>query len=190
MPLYLLNDCFVMVKCSLIINKNISVTASVAKWFILFFNLWPFKSLKICPSPIITMVKVGTKPFIELEQYSIMYLQDLIKKHYDLKITFDGCLADVAIKPKIIKEDSWMMIQAKSTYKPTRGYNFKCAKEYKDCIIFCLCDNDKKMWIFDGDTMTIKYKIAIGLNKSKYDDNEVTKDGIITRTWKNFLLKL
>ena len=61
MPLYLLNDCFVMVKCSLIINKNISVTASVAKWFILFFNLWPFKSLKICPSPIITMVKVGTK---------------------------------------------------------------------------------------------------------------------------------
>ena len=28
------------------------------------------------------MVKVGTKPFIELEQYSIMYLQDLIKKYF------------------------------------------------------------------------------------------------------------
>jgi hypothetical protein len=125
------------------------------------------------------VLKVGSNPFIELEHHSIMYLQDLVKKNYDLKITFDGCLADVAIKPKIIKEDSWMMIQVKSTYKPTRGYNFKC-KEYKDCIIFCLCDNDKKMWIFDGNNITVKDKIAIGLNKSKYDDNEVTKDDILS----------
>ena len=71
-----------------------------------------------------------------------------------------------------------MMIQVKSTYKPTRDYSFKC-KEYKNCIIFCLCDSDKKMWILNGNSITVKNKIAIGLNKSKYDDNEVTKYDII-----------
>ena len=60
MPLYLLNDCFVMVKCSLIFNKTF-LSQPVWPNVLLFFNLWPFTSLKICPSPVITMVKVGTK---------------------------------------------------------------------------------------------------------------------------------
>ena len=123
--------------------------------------------------------KVGTTPLIELEYHSIMYLKSIIQDYYDLKITFEGCLADVAIKPKEIEEDSWMMVQVKSTYKPTRGYSFKCTKTYKDCLVFLICDSDKKMWFFDGNDITVKDKISIGLKKSKYDENEVTKDDIL-----------
>ena len=72
-------------------------------------------------------------------------------------------MADLAIKPKNISDDLWIMIQVKSTIKPTRDYGFKCSDRYKNCIILCICQSDKRMWAIDGDTITVKNKIAIGL---------------------------
>ena len=37
------------------------------------------------------------------------------RNSFKLKRTFDGCKADVAIKPKNISEDKWLGIQMKST---------------------------------------------------------------------------
>lgn len=122
---------------------------------------------------------VGTKLFLDLEYHSILYMKSIIDHAYDVEITCEGCLADVAIKPKKVKNDEWMMVQVKSCFKPNRGYNFKCSNKYTNCVIFCLCDSDKKMWLFDGNNVNISNKIAIGLKKSKYDDNEVTKDNLL-----------
>ena len=41
----------------------------------------------------------------------------------------------------------------------------------------CICASDKKMWIFDGNTITTN-SINIGLKKSKNDKYEITKDTI------------
>ena len=124
--------------------------------------------------------KVGTKPLLDLEYHSIMYLKSIISDYFDIKTTFEGCLADIAIKPKNINDDSWLMIQVKTTYKPTRGYSFKCMKSYNNCLLFCLCNSDKKMWLFNyNNDINIQDKISIGLKKSKYDRYEVTKENIL-----------
>ena len=114
-----------------------------------------------------------------LEFESIEYLITLIGDTFDVKFNGEGCLADCSIKPKHITEDSWLMFQIKSTEKPRSGdgYKFNCKPKYINCIIMCICENDKKIWIFNGNTMLINC-ISIGLKKSKYDEFEITKDTI------------
>lgn len=100
---------------------------------------------------------------------------------FDINITREGCLADIAIKPKNIEEDLWIMIQVKSTIRPTRDYAFNCNSKYKDCVILCICKSDKKMWALNGNKISVKSKLSIGLYKSKYDEFEITKDDIIKK---------
>lgn len=109
---------------------------------------------------------------LELEHKSIEYIKKILID-FDYYVTCEGCLADLAIKPKNEASDSWLMVQVKSTAKPSRDYGFKCNNRYTDCIIFCMCESDKRMWIMNGNEINVKDKIAIGLNKSKYSKNEV-----------------
>ena len=111
----------------------------------------------------------------DLEYSSIEYLKSIIGDSFDVKINSEDCLSDCCIKPKHITEDKWLMIQMKSTLKPICTYSFHCSPRYKDCIIMCVCVSDKKMWLFDGNTIITK-KISIGLSKSKYDEFEITKN--------------
>jgi len=111
------------------------------------------------------------------EEVGINYIIDILKKDYILKQTCEGCLADIALKPKKSRKDEWLQIQVKTTAKPTTYYSFTSKSSYDNCIILCICNSDKKMWIFDGNTMKFK-RISIGLKKSKYDDNEVTIQSI------------
>ena len=71
------------------------------------------------------------------------------------------------------------MVQMKSTEKPrsNNAYKFNYRSKYINCIIMCICESDKKIWIFNGNTMITK-GITIGLKKSKYDEFEITKDTI------------
>jgi hypothetical protein len=111
----------------------------------------------------------------DLEYYSLVYFKTLIGDAFDVKFNGEGCLSDCCIKPKNIIEDSWLMVQMKTTSKSiTDGYKFKCSPKYKNCIIICICECDKKMWMFDGNTITTN-SISIGLIKSKNDKFEITK---------------
>ena len=117
---------------------------------------------------------------IDLEFNSIQYLKTIIGDTFDVEFNGECCLADCCIKPKNITEDLWLMVQMKSTEKPLScgyGYKFHCSSKYINCIIMCICESDKKMWIFDGNKMNIT-SISIGLNNSKYDEFEITKDTI------------
>ena len=115
----------------------------------------------------------------EMEFDSIEYLITLIGDSFDVKFNGEDCLADCCIKPKYITEDKWIKVQMKSTEKPLingGGYKFNCCRRhsnYENCIIMCICASDKKMWIFDGNIITIKC-ISIGIIKSKKDDFEIT----------------
>lgn len=155
-------------------------------WFHVFLNR---NTGVICPKCIIANDSVKQKEnasinplkTLDLEYENIIYFRNLVKDIFDVSITREGCLADIAIKPKNIIEDSWLMIQVKSTNKPGRDYAFKCSNRYKDCIILCTCNSDKRMWALDGDSINVKNKIAIGLYKSKYSKFEITKENVFEK---------
>lgn len=114
------------------------------------------------------------------EERCIDYFIDLIKTEYDCKKTFEGCLADLTVKPKSQPNDAWLQIQVKTSATCLRTYGFHSSKKYIDCLMLCICWEDKKMWIFDGNCMTLS-KISVGFNKSKYDVNECTPENIIEK---------
>ena len=110
------------------------------------------------------------------EEMCIDYFIDIIKTKYICKKTNEGCLCDLIIKPINQINDLWLKIQVKTTLKI---YSFNNSRKcyYKDCLILCFCWEDKKMWFFNGNDMKLS-KISIGHNKSKYYDNEVTKENV------------
>lgn len=116
------------------------------------------------------------------EERCIDYFINLIKSEYDCKKTFEGCLADLTIKPKNQPNDLWLQIQVKTNAVRLRTYSFNNTRKtvYNDCIMLCICWEDKKMWLFDGNSMNLS-TISIGFNKSKYDVNEATSETIIEK---------
>lgn len=113
------------------------------------------------------------------EEKCIDYFIEIIKIQYKYKKTSEGCLSDLIIKPINQMNDLWLKIQVKTTLKCLKGYSFNNSRRcfYKDCLIICICWEDKKMWLFNGNDMTLS-KISIGYNKSKYFDNEINKENI------------
>lgn len=121
---------------------------------------------------------------LHLESDSVKFLTNLIFEHFEVKKTFEGCKADIGIKPKNIFEDKWIGIQIKSTIKKTDvknhiGYNFSISKEYDNMITICIAYEDKKIWIFENnDIKHIRSGLTIR-NNSKYSKFEVCKENLI-----------
>lgn len=116
------------------------------------------------------------------KEICIDYFINVIKSEYDCKKTFEGCLADLTVKPKNKPNDSWLQIQVKTNAACLRTYSFNNSRKivYNECLVLCICWEDKKMWLFDGNCINIS-KISIGFEKSKYDVNEVTSENIIEK---------
>ena len=183
-----------------IIQEKYPYIASCGHNHEIYFNHFKHRSQGVkCPkcvhleSSINQKEKYKLNPVLpsDLEFESIEYLKTIIGDTFDVKFNGECCLADCCIKPKHITEDSWLMVQIKSTEKPNaiNGFHFNCSSKYINCIIICICVSDKKMWILDGNTTTTT-SICIGLKKSKYDEFEITKDTIhekITHNYNTFL---
>lgn len=125
----------------------------------------------------------GQSIWHNIEDISIEYLREIFKNNYELKRTEEGCLADFAIRNNNSMEDKWLPIQLKVTnYESKFGYSFNCSKKYKDCVILLLCWFNKKIWILNGNEITINKRITIGIKKSKYDIFECKdKNDVIIR---------
>lgn len=121
---------------------------------------------------------------LEQELKGINYFKDLIQPDFISFKAFDGCKADVIIKPKICSEDLWLGIQVKTTHDKTdQGkYTFRLNNgKYENCIILCFCETDKKMWLIPyEDIIEITSSIGISL-KSKYNKYEVTNENVIEK---------
>jgi len=124
----------------------------------------------------------------KLESNAINYFKKLVDKDFEIIRTFDGCKADIAIKPTNINENKWVGIQIKSTLNKTNikdniGYNFSLCKEYENMITICIAYEDKNIWLFENnDIKHIKSTITIR-NNSKYN-----KFKIINTNLTNILL--
>jgi hypothetical protein len=117
---------------------------------------------------------------IEQEFKCIQYFIELVKPYFQLKKTFDGCRADVALRPINNIEDSWLGIQVKTTCKKNHmgKYDFKLNKtKYENCIILCICLEDKKMWLIPYEDVQELSSIGVSI-KSKYNCYEVSTDNI------------
>ena len=66
------------------------------------------------------------------EERCIDYFIDLIKSEYDCKKTFEGCLADLTVKPKNQPNDSWLQIQVKTS---AARHGFHSSTKYIDCLM-------------------------------------------------------
>jgi hypothetical protein len=129
---------------------------------------------------------------LHLESNSVNFLENIISHSFEFKRTFEGCKADVAIKPKNINQDEWLGIQVKSTLnkiikKNNVGYNFSICKEYENMITICIACQDKKLWIFENDDIKhIKSGLTIR-EKSKYNKFEANKENLVNILLEKYL---
>jgi hypothetical protein len=112
------------------------------------------------------------------ELNGINYFKELIGEYFTTIKSFDGCKADIAIKKFEEIEDLWLGIQVKTTNKKTEReqYYFRLNNgKYDDCLLLCICDEDKKMWLIPYEEVKGLKTIGIA-QKSKYNKYEVTKE--------------
>lgn len=113
----------------------------------------------------------------------INYFKELIKDNFVINRPFDGCKADIAIKSVEENTDVWLGVQVKTTNKKTeRGqYYFRLnAGKYDDCLILCICDEDKRMWLIPYEDVKGMKTIGIA-KKSKYNKYEVTEENLFEK---------
>lgn len=117
------------------------------------------------------------------ELNGINYFKELIGDHFTTIKSFDGCKADIAIKRFEEIEDLWLGIQVKTTNKKTEReqYYFRLNNgEYDNCLLLCICDEDKNMWLIPYEEVKGLKTIGIA-KKSKYNKYEVNKENLIEK---------
>jgi len=135
---------------------------------------------------------------IMIEAKCIDYLKNIFLNKFEFIRLFDGCKADIAIKPKYISPDvdEWIGIQVKSTEKKVKnntsyGYKFDLSKDYENLIIVCICLEDKKSWIFENNLVShIKTCLTISDN-SKYNQYKIENniESILENYYNNISIK-
>lgn len=118
----------------------------------------------------------------DIEFAGYKHLQALLHPQFELYRTSEGCMADIAIRPSHVDDNSWMMVQLKVTSKANNGqYTFTLKRSYPDCLLVLVCLQPMKLWIIKGEDVSHLTKVAISSNKySIYDIYEVNNDTIIT----------
>lgn len=165
-------------------NRKYKYIASCGHEHEVFYNVFCSRGTGIiCPEcqtakqSKISKEKAVEKPiaFLEQEKDCIDYLIDLCASSFICKKLFDGCKADVALKPIDVEADEWIGLQFKTTksmYKDNY-YSFHLRKSYENLYIICMSLEDKKMWMIPYEEVSGKIKISIGSTTSKYSMFEV-----------------
>jgi hypothetical protein len=117
------------------------------------------------------------------EMKCINYFKDLVSEHFNVVKLFDGCKADIAVKKTDDIQDLWLGIQVKSTNKKTERnqYYFRLNNgKYDNCLLLCICEEDKKMWLISYEEVAGLKTIGIA-QKSKYNKYEVSTENVIEK---------
>ena len=81
-------------------------------------------------------IQNGNPSGLELEFQGYTYLNGILEKSFEVKKTNEGCLADFVLRPLENKTDDWLMIQLKTTSKPSFGaYKYGMhGNNYEKCV--------------------------------------------------------
>jgi hypothetical protein len=106
-----------------------------------------------------------THSILEYEGFKLF--KEAISDEFDMINTYEGCNADILIKPKYLTNDKWMFLQMKCTKQSVHGlYTFAIMnKNYDNCELICICLDEAKIWALDHTCGIGKNKINIGLTK-------------------------
>lgn len=171
-------------------NPKFRYTASCGHDHAVFYNVFKYRKTGIlCPSctrqrnDLIQKIKMSTNKLgrLESELYCINYFIENVKSLFHAVKAFDGCKADIIVKPHACTEDNWIGIQVKSCTNLHANYGFQITKDYSGYLMFLMCHTNHKMWLIPYEEMTGNIKVSIGLYKSKYSKFEVTKENIMSR---------
>jgi hypothetical protein len=113
---------------------------------------------------------------LETEHSCIKHIIENSSATFTVRKLFDGCKADLAIRPIDISEDKWVGIQVKSTksiYKDNYFSFHIMKKDYTDVHVLCMSLKEKKMWLFPYEIVKGLIKLSIGNKSSKYDAYEI-----------------
>ena len=144
-----------------------------------------------CPSCVNKNTGIKLKEFrtgenknsLQQEYNNIAYFKNLIDNYFNILKTFDGCKADIAIQKFSETKDLWLGIQVKTTIKKTdrNQYYFRLNNgKYDNCLLLCICDEDKKMWLIPYEEVAGLKTIGIA-QKSKYNKYEVQTNNIVEK---------
>jgi hypothetical protein len=170
-------------KLAKISSPKYNYVASCGHEHCVFFNSFVSrKSGILCPQCIVTRNSKRIKNnmsnnklvYLELELRCIDYFIDITKNDFIVKKAFDGCKADIIMKPIHCLQDEWIGIQVKTCSKPLLDYGFHVANDYSNMLILCISESDKKMWGIPYDLVAGQTKVTMGLTKSKYSKFELT----------------
>jgi hypothetical protein len=126
--------------------------------------------------------------YFKQELDCINYFKKLVSEEYTVIKAFDGCKADIIVKPKHILENKWLGIQVKTCLNINKYYAFSLSgNDYTNNMILCICLEDKKMWGFLQENLQKGLtKLSIGLIKSKYDKYELNIQNLFETLNKNY----
>lgn len=122
-----------------------------------------------------------------IEAQGIDILTDILKESFTIKRTYEGCLADVYIKPSKTSEDLWLPIQIKATVCKDSKNRYMFGTKYSDyseLVVCCICINGRRFWVFDNKqqpAVNIGISKTNARSKSKYDKYEVSENSLIEK---------
>ena len=126
-------------------------------------------------------IKDDKLKMMRIELDCMNYFKEIISSHFEVIKAFDGCKADLIVKPKEITTDLYIGVQVKTCAKRLLDYGFRIMqKNYENYLILCVCLEDKKMWLIPFSIVEGLKKLSIG-KKSKYNIYEVTKENVIDK---------
>ena len=164
--------------------------ASCSHEHIVYFNVFiTRKTGVICPNCVIIRNSKKIKDemsndkirYLKQELNCIDYCINLTKEHFIMKKAFDCCKADIIMKPVNCEKDEWVGIQVKTCKKPSRDYGFHIERNYTNTLVLCICETNKKMWGIPYNILSRQKKLTIGINKSKYNEYELTDENIFEK---------
>jgi len=168
-------------------NKKYKYIASCGHNHIVFFNVFKSRGTGIkCPACVCKdngeTMKEKTKDDkifkLRTEKNCIDYFVKEVEEFFTVVKAFDGCKADIILKPKLEEEDLWLGIQVKSCESFNGSYGFHVDNQYPDCMMLLICWEDKRMWGIPFEDIKDNVKVSIGKGVSKYSKYEINKDDI------------
>ena len=125
-----------------------------------------------------------------LDYDSFIILKNIISTNFEIIKMCEGTLADAVIRPLSNNTDKWLPIQLKATNKPQKtnsnNYYFSKINKYETMLVFCVCIEDKRMWLFEGNFLKHLTCLRIGNNRSMYSSYEVTSEELNNRLTKMY----
>ena len=126
---------------------------------------------------------------IKIETESFNYIIQFLSNKIDFHRTYEGCHADIIVRPLNSQEDKWLPVQLKgATFNDKNTCRFRHVDDYNKYLMCCIgMKNDTyKIWMFNGSLCLNLNGVTISPNSKTYSKYEVSSDKIIEKLLESY----